>query len=1061
MRRADKLAKLILMANISIITLLSLLIGANCGLSYSFEIIQQTGRDTPNSEGLAPEISKELRDETAKTVTGFSGGFLENKGQHDSSIRYFLHSPRMPMGFGRSQLWLSINPTLHGDPGVLERFPGEYLEEGSSSSTIVTVTFPGSNAIEPVAEKPTGACYSFLYGSDQTKWSADNPYYAKLIYRNLYKQIDLVYELRDRQLKYEFIVYPGGCPESIRLHWDGLVALSLQATGIEITVKTATGPIMLTDSSPLSYQADNPASPIPSAFFLEDSRTYGFSIPAYDSTRPLIIDPLLSTFLGGGGDDYGYALAVGKAGDIWVTGETRSLDFSTSADAFDIATNGGPDVFISRFSADGSILLYSTYLGGGLKDVGHALAVDEVGNVWVTGYTSSPNFPTTSDALDPSHNGNDDVFIAQLATNGTLLYSTYLGSGGWETGEDLVLDEAGNVWVTGFTTRDFPTTSNAFDTTKEGDWDAFLLQIAGNGSILHYSTFLGGKSFEVGYSLAMDGAGNIWVTGITSSGDFPITSNAFDPTHNSYYDVFITQFAPNGTLLYSTFLGGTREDFGQSLAVDEAGNVWVTGKTISSNFPVTAYAFDRTHNGDYDAFVACLVPENQRLLFSTYLGGSGYDWASAMALDGAGGVWVTGGTPNANLDFPTTPDALYSVPLGSCDVFITRLGGNGSTLLYSTFLGSGGWEAGGDLMLDEAGSVWVTGSTGSVHFPMPYDAVDPTHNGYSDVFLCALMRPSSPENLSAEINAANAVLLTWDPPLSEGNAPISAYRVYKSTTSALYSSYLVEITNHSLIDWFMFPGQTYYYTVTAVSSIGESHRPTEVNITFSTLPDAPQGLVATPRAQFIALEWEMPTNGGIAPITSYRIYRGTLSGQFILLGVPLTPYFNDTTALAGITYYYVVTAVNELGESHFSNEVATTLLSGPSAPHSLIAIPSMDFVSLQWNASLNDGGSLITFYRVYRGTTSGQYSLLGVTASTAFNDSMAEAGKLYYYVVTAVNALGESSISDEVLVATTSPLGVSDSQNGSAPSWLVVVICLGVAALWFRKRKKVGGCSYC
>ncbi|MHA2232387.1 MAG: DUF7948 domain-containing protein, partial [Candidatus Hodarchaeales archaeon] len=402
------MTKRIFITKISVVILLSLLVVANCAQYQDSEILQQERQDSANiiRESLErdAETQEKLKAKASVTLKGFAGGFLENTGQKNEAICYFAQSSQLAVGFGTSTLWFTISsasPTLQ-ELAQNERLGEEGLLCDRSPLTTVGVTFPGSNPVVPLAETPTGAYSNYYRGADPTKWSTHNVYYAKLIYRNLYEQIDLVYELHDGQLKYEFIVYPGATPEAIRVHWNGPVVLSHQATGLQITIDTATGPFMMTDSSPLSYQADHPATPIPSAFFLENSTTYGFSVSDYDPTGPLIIDPFLSTFLGGAGNEGGggpwdCSLAVDLAGNIWVAGHTYDADpdFPTTPDALNLTHNGDQDVYVAKLAPNGSTLLYSTLLGGTGYDTAYTLALDGAGNVWAGGQVGSPDFPTT------------------------------------------------------------------------------------------------------------------------------------------------------------------------------------------------------------------------------------------------------------------------------------------------------------------------------------------------------------------------------------------------------------------------------------------------------------------------------------------------------------------------------------------------------------------------------------------------------------------------------------------------------------------------------------------
>jgi hypothetical protein len=391
---------------------------------------------------------------------------------------------------------------------------------------------------------------------------------------------------------------------------------------------------------------------------------------------------LYSTFVGGGGDDQGLALALDSSGDAVVAGGTRSSNFPTTDGAYDRSYNGGLDVFVLKLklAADGGSLLYSTFVGGGGDDQGLALALDRDDNAVVTGKTGSPDFPTTAGAYDRGHNGNWDAFVLKLAADGgSLLYSTFVGGGSDDWGNALKLDGNDNAVVTGRTySSTFPTTAGAYDTAHNGGMDVFVLKLklaADVGSLL-YSTFVGGNSGDEGLALALDGDGNAVVTGGTQSPDFPTTAGAYDRIHNGGMDVFVLKLklaADVGSLLYSTFVGGTSWDNGFALALDSDDNAVVTGRTWSPNFPTTADAYDSNYHGNYDVFVLKLklAAGGGSLLYSTFVGGSEDDQGLALALGDAGAV-VTGRTQAA--DFPTTGGAYDTNHNGGVDAFVLVLG---------------------------------------------------------------------------------------------------------------------------------------------------------------------------------------------------------------------------------------------------------------------------------------------------------------------------------------------------------------------------------------------------
>jgi hypothetical protein len=449
-----------------------------------------------------------------------------------------------------------------------------------------------------------------------------------------------------------------------------------------------------------------------------------------------------STYLGGSGEDYGYGIAVDTAGNAYITGETSSTNFPTTAGAVDTTNNGGSDVFVSKFNASGSALVYSTYLGGSNTDWGSGIAIDTTGNVYITGYTqSSTNFPTTASAFDTTYNGGYyDSFVTKINASGTaLIYSTYLGGSDRDQGEGIAVDQSGNTYIMGGTwSSDFPTIAGAVDTVINGGDDVFASKLNSSGSALVYSTYLGGSGSDYGDGIALDTAGNAYITGYTESANFPTTAGAYDTTFNGD-DVFVSKLNTSGSMLvYSTYLGGSDFDWGCGIVVDTVGNAYITGYTRSSDFPTTTGAFDNTFNGefnaDWDGFVSKLNASGTALVYSTYLGGSGEDFGWGITLDIAGNAYITGETYSSN--FPTTASAFDQIFDGGFDDgFVSKLNASGSSLVYSTYLGGSGGEYGSGIAVDNAGNAYITGYTQSSDFPTSAGAYDTTFNGGRDVFV--------------------------------------------------------------------------------------------------------------------------------------------------------------------------------------------------------------------------------------------------------------------------------------------------------------------------------------
>jgi hypothetical protein len=431
-----------------------------------------------------------------------------------------------------------------------------------------------------------------------------------------------------------------------------------------------------------------------------------------------------STLLGGSGGESGISIAIDTAGHAYVTGATEGPNFPTTDGAFDRTWNGSIDAFVTKLNPTGTALVYSTYLGGSRYDAGRDISVDAAGNAYVTGVTDSADFPTTPGAWDRTFASGDAFVTKLNATGSLLSYSTYLGGSSGDSANAIAVDGEGNAYVTGSThSTDFPTTPGAFATTwNGGETDAFVTKLNPTGSGVVYSTYLGGGrgitwGFDIGTAIAVDRMGNAYVTGVTDSADFPTTPGAFDRTLGGSRDVFVTKLNPTGAQpVYSTYLGGSGQDGNfVGIAVDTAGSVYVTSLTTSTDFPTTAGAFDRTWNGSIDAFVTRLNPEGTALVYSSYLGGNGIDDTWGIAIDALGNAYVTGRTTST--DFPTTPEAFDTTANGPGDAFLTKLNPAGTGLVYSTYLGGSHNDYGSRVVVDAAGNMYVTGATGSGDFP--------------------------------------------------------------------------------------------------------------------------------------------------------------------------------------------------------------------------------------------------------------------------------------------------------------------------------------------------------
>ncbi|GIM46468.1 hypothetical protein DNHGIG_20170 [Collibacillus ludicampi] len=631
-------------------------------------------------------ISEKSKQEIWENFRNLPLLFVPNVGQTNTRVHYFARGSRYGVYFTSEEVVFTFFPgtprRCHGHP---KRFPCNKTvseEESSFHGIALALHFLNANPVVIPEGKHEGTGkVNYLIGNEPSKWHTNLSTYHEVVYQGLWKGVDLVFQGWNGQLKYTFVVQPGTHPDVIQLFYRGADDLSLDEMG-NLQIQTPYG--VLIDERPTSYQIrDGQQVEVTSSFvvkqYMTDEKVYSFQVGNdYDPQYPLIIDPDLvySTYLGGSGSDEGSGIAVDSDGNAYITGSTSSLDFPVTPGVFSFTYRGGiSDAFVTKLNSTGTALIYSTYLGGSRFDAGLDIAVDASGNAYVTGSTESSDFPTTPGAFQTTLAGGSDVFVTKLNSSGTALI---------------------------------------------------------------YSTYLGGSLDDDGFDIAVDPLRNAYVTGSTQSLNFPHTPGAFQTTLAGEYDVFVTKLNPSGsTLVYSTFLGGSGEDESFGITVDAFGNAYVTGSTDSLNFPTTPGALFTTYRGGHtDAFVTKLNSSGTALVYSTYLGGSGYDRGTDIAVDSSGNAYITGDTDSLN--FPTTPQAFQTVHAGFDDAFVTKLNSTGSALVYSTYLGGSHFDTGWSISIDSLRNVYVTGDTNSPDFPTTLHAFQTAHADLDDAFVIKL-----------------------------------------------------------------------------------------------------------------------------------------------------------------------------------------------------------------------------------------------------------------------------------------------------------------------------------
>lgn len=592
----------------------------------------------------------------------------------------------------------------------------------------------GVPEVQGLEEQPGKSNY--LIGEDPTRWHMNVPHYARVKYSSVYPGIDLVYYLNKGLVEYDFVIDPYADAEAIRMSirsLNGDPLLHADASG-DLIVQDETGRVRL--PKPIVYQpgvVQNSTAETRSYLnvgYIVKGQEVAFKLPAYDHSRPLIIDPAFSyaTFLGGTGYDQGNAIAVDSSEYVYVVGQTASLDFptvpgglQTTSPAIGCVALYGNEAFVSKLDPSGTKLIYSTYLGGAGCATATGIAVDLNGSAYVTG-SAGVDFPTSSNAFQKAYGGSGntslgDGFVAKLNATGTqLVYSTYLGGNSGDIANGIALDSSSNAYIIGQTfSSDFPTVPPGGSCSDLSNSSDFVTKVNSDGSALVYSRCLGKP--EIGFGIAVSAAGNAYVTG---SGNAGSTTSATGSCGSAGGGGYIAKLNADGTTAFVDCFPGT----GMAVAVDENGDSYLTGYTASSNFPTTPTSFQPACsstcqiNGFSDAFAMKLDSTGTTIMYGTYLGGSGTDVGNGIAVDSAGDAFLTGYTSSADFPVMNPVQGTYGGGGGIGDALVTELDPSGSSLLFSTFLGGSKDEVGTGIALDVAGSIYATGSTASAEFPV-------------------------------------------------------------------------------------------------------------------------------------------------------------------------------------------------------------------------------------------------------------------------------------------------------------------------------------------------------
>jgi hypothetical protein len=564
----------------------------------------------------------------------------------------------------------------------------------------VRLSFPGAKrGLVFQGERQQSASTNYFIGDKRIS----APAYTRLRETGVYPGIDVVYYGNGAEIEYDFEIAPGADPSRIRMRFEGADAVRLNASG-EIVLTLRDGEV--TQRVPVVYQK-RPSGEIVSiqaAYRIARDGTVRLTLGGYNPAEPLIVDPTIvyAAYLSGSIADTGIAVAHDAKGIIYLAGTTESVDFPVSADAYQPANAGNLDCWFMKLDPNGgsSAIIYSSYIGGAADDTLKAMTIDQNGLFYLTGSAISGNYPVTSGALVPTNAANTHGFVSMidptLGVNG-LIYSSYLGGTLNDEGDGIAVAN-GLIYVSGTTeSTDFPLPTTTYQATLTGGFDAFVVAIdptqSGAASEVG-GTYLGGVADDAGRTVAVDSAGLVYVAGTTFSFGFPITGNAYQPAYAGDGDAFLSVLnLTAGTLVYSTFLGGSSEDEVKKMVIDPSGNVAMTGYTLSYNFPVTQSAFQPVFGGVSNAFLSILDLKTSQqgvgLTYSTFYGGTGGEVAYDLKLDAYGRYTLGGYTLSQNL--PVTSNALFPNSFqAGIDGFIAVIdptaSGSGNGLVFGTYI---------------------------------------------------------------------------------------------------------------------------------------------------------------------------------------------------------------------------------------------------------------------------------------------------------------------------------------------------------------------------------------
>jgi len=929
--------------------------------------------------------------------------FEPNRGQVHPDVKFLTRGNGYTLFLTPTEAVMALVRPERRPAAGAER-TGEILRPADPKVDVLRMKLDGANPQPRVsgAAKLPGIS-NYLIG-DQKNWRSEIPTFGRVQYQAVYPGVDMVCYGKQRQVEYDFIVAPGADPKQIRLAFTGAKSVSVDAAG-DLLLRLPGG--VVRQHRPVVYQTVNGArKEVAGKYVLLPSkkagaRKVGFELAAYDASRPLVIDPIISysTFLGGSGDDQGNAVAVDAFGNTYVTGSTVSANYPLvgpiPVDPF-FTRGTSLDVFITKINAAGTAILYSSVLGGSYHEVGLGVAVDVAGKAYITGYTTSFRATAKFDKIDlapyPVFNQIQPNVIPDARE----------------------VDENGNVTVT-------PLPSPA---GGRGDQDAFLSIMSPTGATTVLSTYLGGGSGDIGNAIAVDRNGAVYITGTTISADDTGTPayEGFFGTSGSVIqgqlnggvgtgveDAFAIKINPAlQQVAWATYLGGSFVDFGTGIAVDfNTSEVYLTGTTGSTNFPGAAgSSIQPTFGGGAnrfggDAYVSKIDGTGSRLVYSSYLGGAAHDHGTAVAVDEAGNAYVTGSTVSTN--FPIFQPKQNNLA-GLRDAFVTEVNPTGTGLVYSTYLGGSRDDVGLGIQTNGFQNAYVTGFTLSPDFPTQL--------------------PIQSFNNGADSSNGDAFLVRY-----ATNGVDYIYSTYLGGSAFEQGNGIdVDASGNAYIIGFTSSTDLPLVSALQGQNLGGNQGFDAFLAKVSSAPAPPTNLRATPTSSTEVLVTFLDNS---SDESRFEIERRTAGTDFVKIGEvgANVTRFTDVGLTPGATYIYRVRVVNNTNDAAFSNTATSTLpLTPVAAPSGLTAqVVSPSLVRLTWV----DNGSTEAKFEIERRIGNGGFVKIAEVAAntTTFDDRNLPSNTTFTYRVRAIGADNSASaFTDEATVST--PLNPPAAPNG-------------------------------